>query len=158
MRKYGLTWKRQTYWFPPHIPMPDGSPFFGSPTKLFEYMSMGKAIVASNLGQLAKVLSQNETAILVEPGDVDQFVEAVRLLASDARLRESLGRRAREVAIERHTWTRNALNVMATIGDQTSARAKRSIKGEPYRGLPSGVDASELLVRESLRYRTCSLL
>ncbi len=102
----------------PHIPMPDGSPFFGSPTKLFEYMSMGKAIVASNLDQLAKVLSQNETAILVEPGDVDQFVEAVRLLASDARLRESLGRRAREVAIERHTWARNALNVMATIRDR----------------------------------------
>ena len=27
----------------PHIPMPDGSRFFGSPTKLFEYMAMGKA-------------------------------------------------------------------------------------------------------------------
>jgi glycosyltransferase involved in cell wall biosynthesis len=35
----------------PHVPNPDGSPFFGSPTKLFEYMAMGKAIVASNLDQ-----------------------------------------------------------------------------------------------------------
>ena len=31
----------------PHIPNPDGTPFFGSPTKLFEYMGLGKAIVAS---------------------------------------------------------------------------------------------------------------
>ena len=112
----------------PHIPMPDGRPFFGSPTKLFEYMAMGKAIVASNLDQLAKVLSQNETAILVEPGDVDQFVEAVRLLASDARLRQSLGRRAREVAIERHTWTRNALNVHGDDCGPTSAGARRDTK------------------------------
>jgi len=118
----------------PHIPMPDGSPFFGSPTKLFEYMSMGKAIAASNLDQLAKVLSHNETAILVKPGDVNELVEAVRLLAFDARLRESLGRRAREVAIERHTWARNALNVIATIGD----RRQRVLSG----GLGEAVQVS----------------
>ena len=34
----------------PHVPNADGTPFFGSPTKLFEYMAMGKGIVASNLG------------------------------------------------------------------------------------------------------------
>ena len=26
----------------PHVPLTDGSEFFGSPTKLFEYMAMGK--------------------------------------------------------------------------------------------------------------------
>ena len=31
----------------PTVPNPDGTPFFGSPTKLFEYMAMGKAIVSS---------------------------------------------------------------------------------------------------------------
>ena len=30
----------------PHLPMPDGSRFFGSPTKVFEYMAMGKGIVS----------------------------------------------------------------------------------------------------------------
>ena len=40
----------------PHVPNADGSRFFGSPTKLFEYMAMAKPIVASRLDQIADVL------------------------------------------------------------------------------------------------------
>src|SRR5438093_11389995 len=60
----------------PHVPMLDGKPFFGSPTKLFEYMAMGKAIVASDLGQIGCVLRHRETAWLVPPGDSRQLVTA----------------------------------------------------------------------------------
>jgi len=52
----------------PHVPLADGSEFFGSPTKIFEYMAMGKGIVASRLGQIGEVLVDGETALLVEPG------------------------------------------------------------------------------------------
>jgi glycosyltransferase involved in cell wall biosynthesis len=91
----------------PHLPMPDGSRFFGSPTKLFEYMAMGKGIVASRLEQLAEVLEHDRTAWLVRPGDVDELAEAVLRLAQDPAKREKLGAAARRAAIERHTWTRN---------------------------------------------------
>jgi glycosyltransferase involved in cell wall biosynthesis len=91
----------------PHIPAPDGSRFFGSPTKLFEYMAMGKAIVASRLEQLAEVLAHDETAWLVTPGDVDELVEAILRLAIDPAKRQSLGSAARRVAIERYSWGRN---------------------------------------------------
>ena len=40
----------------PHVPNADGTPFFGSPTKLFEYMAMGKCIVASDLDQVGEIL------------------------------------------------------------------------------------------------------
>ena len=67
------------------------SKFFGSPTKLFEYMALGGGIVASDLEQMGEVLSpaltpdeasrgaavSGERAVLCPPGDVDAFVLGV---------------------------------------------------------------------------------
>src|SRR6202012_5965441 len=83
----------------PHVPMPDGSRFFGSPTKLFEYMAMGKAIVASRLEQIAEVLTNEESALLVTPGSVTETASAIQRLARDPVLRQKMGRSALEVAV-----------------------------------------------------------
>ena len=96
----------------PHIPLADGSDFFGSPTKVFEYMAMGKGIVASRLGQIGEVLEADETALLVEPGNVDELARAIVKLVESPGLRARLGARAREVAIQKHTWRRNAQRVL----------------------------------------------
>jgi glycosyltransferase involved in cell wall biosynthesis len=101
----------------PHVPMPDGKPFFGSPTKLFEYMSMGKAIVASNLDQLARVLTHLETAWLVEPGSARELADAIRLLAADAEMRSYLGKNARNNALSNHTWQQNAARVLSRFAE-----------------------------------------
>jgi glycosyltransferase involved in cell wall biosynthesis len=105
----------------PHVPMPGGSPFFGSPTKLFEYMAMGKAIAASALDQIADVLEHGRTALLVRPGDSSELAEAIQRLAADAQLRIELGRNAREVALARHTWRHNARRVLAYSADSWRA-------------------------------------
>lgn len=96
----------------PHVPLEDGSEFFGSPTKLFEYMAMGKPIVASRLGQIAEVLETEETALLVEPGDARALSEAILRLARTVELRAHLGAEARSAAIARHTWAHNAERVL----------------------------------------------
>ena len=96
----------------PHVPLADGSEFFGSPTKIFEYMAMGKGIVASRLGQIGEVLADGDTALLVDPGNVDELRAAIVRLTDDEGLRKSLGARAREVAQREHTWTHNAQRVI----------------------------------------------
>jgi len=103
----------------PHVPLADGSDFFGSPTKIFEYMAMGKGIVASRLGQIGEVLADDETALLVEPGSVDQLAAAIARLVQSPDLRARLGINAREVAIHRHTWTRNAERVLQAYDELT---------------------------------------
>jgi glycosyltransferase involved in cell wall biosynthesis len=96
----------------PHVPLADGSEFFGSPTKIFEYMAMGKGIVASRLGQIGEVLVDRETALLVEPGNVDELTSAIVKLIESEALRTNLGAKAREVAEREHTWAHNARRVL----------------------------------------------
>ena len=99
----------------PHVPLPDGRPFFGSPTKLFEYMAMAKAIIASNLDQLASVIVDNETGMLVPPGDALALAKAIVALAGTPLLRERLGQNARAAAQRDHTWSNNAHNVLLRL-------------------------------------------
>ena len=96
----------------PHVPLEDGSEFFGSPTKLFEYMAIGKGIIASRLGQIGDVLSDEETALLVEPGNARQLADAIIRLSQSRELRERLGATARAAAIAKHTWKHNAQRVL----------------------------------------------
>jgi glycosyltransferase involved in cell wall biosynthesis len=109
----------------PHVPLEDGSEFFGSPTKLFEYMAMGKGIVASRLGQIGDVLSDQETALLTEPGNARQLADAIVQLSGSPELRHRLGEGARQAAIERHTWKRNAARVLESYRDWIEARREK---------------------------------
>ena len=129
----------------PHVPMPDGSPFFGSPTKLFEYMAMGKAIAASALDQIADVLEHNKTALLVRPGDASELVGAILRLAGDAQLRTELGRNARQTALARHTWRQNARRVLLHYGDGRRAPSETSSGAVAAGPSPSGSLAEQNL-------------
>ena len=99
----------------PHVESVDGSEFFGSPTKLFEYMAAARPIVASRLGQIADIIVDGENGLLVEPGDSDALARAIERLARDEALRARLGEAARRTVIERYTWRHNAARVFDTM-------------------------------------------
>lgn len=98
----------------PHVANVDGTPFFGSPTKLFEYMAAGKPIVASDLDQIGDVL-RNGLGVLVRPGDAVDLARGVRELADDPDLRERLGARARDRALKRYTWRQHAQTILDAL-------------------------------------------
>ncbi len=92
----------------PHLPFEDGTPFFGSPTKLFEYMAAGRPIAASRLGQIGDLLEDGVTARLFEPGDAEGLRAAILDLARDPELRSRLARTARDTVSRDYTWAANA--------------------------------------------------
>jgi glycosyltransferase involved in cell wall biosynthesis len=99
----------------PHQPNRDGSPFFGSPTKLFEYMAMGRGIVASDLDQIGEVLTDGHSALLVPPEDPRALAHALARLIDDPPLRARLGSQARRDAIERHTWRAHTTRILDAV-------------------------------------------
>lgn len=99
----------------PHVPNPDGSAFFGSPTKLFEYMAMGRPIVASRLDQIGDVLTDGVDALLVPPGEPDVLANAIARLIDAPALAQQLASRARAAALERHTWKRHTERILQTL-------------------------------------------
>jgi len=114
----------------PHVPPRDGSRFFGSPTKLFEYMAMARPIVASNLDQIGQVLhpaitgdhlchdsqpSGEETAVLVEPGSAASIVEALEYLRRRPEVRSAMSQAARRVALSQYTWERHVDKILSAL-------------------------------------------
>jgi glycosyltransferase involved in cell wall biosynthesis len=100
----------------PHLPLEDGSPFFFSPVKLYEYMAAGRAVVAAALGQIGEVLREGETGLLHPAGDAGAFRRAIRTAAADPDLRRRLGEAARAEAAGSYTWRDNAARVLAADG------------------------------------------
>jgi glycosyltransferase involved in cell wall biosynthesis len=108
----------------PHVPNPDGSRFFGSPTKLFEYMGLAKPIVASDLEQLGEVIADGDTGLLRPPGDADAAAEAVVRLLGDPDLRQSLGRAALERASTVYSWQAHTARILGALRQGSAQRAQ----------------------------------
>src|SRR5262249_2367490 len=122
----------------PHVPNPDGSPFFGSPTKLFEYMAMGKAIVASDLDQIGEVLYHDRDAWLVPPADPDALAGSIRRPIHDAPPRARLGTEARRQAVACHTWRQHTRRTIERLVELSAgdARSRGRGGGRPGTGPP----------------------
>ncbi|MFC2048984.1 glycosyltransferase family 4 protein [Elusimicrobiota bacterium] len=86
-----------------------------SPLKLFEYMSLGKAIVASNLPVIREVLESGRNSVLCDPDDAGEWKNAIKKLLEDSNLRTDLGRAAHNDFMNSYTWEIRARKVLEGI-------------------------------------------
>jgi glycosyltransferase involved in cell wall biosynthesis len=115
----------------PHVPNADGSNFFGSPTKLFEYMSMEKPIIASALGQIEEVIAgRGATKLgsmppgtgdmcgyLFEPGNIRAFKKVLREVVDDMPAAARMAKAARVEILNRYTWKRHVNAILAKMSE-----------------------------------------
>ncbi|WP_354114960.1 glycosyltransferase [Bradyrhizobium sp. LA7.1] len=113
----------------PHVPNADGSRFFGSPTKLFEYMAMEKPIVASALGQIEDVIAGRGATrlgslppgagvpcgFLYEPGNALAFKDTLRRVVDDMPAAAGVAKAARAEVLNRYTWKRHVDAILAAM-------------------------------------------
>jgi glycosyltransferase involved in cell wall biosynthesis len=84
-----------------------------SPLKMFEYMAVGKPIIASNLAVLREVLRDGENAILCPPNDPSAWAAAIKTLCDDSALRTRLGETAHQDFLVNYTWAERARRIVA---------------------------------------------
>ncbi len=85
---------------------------YASPLKLFEYLALGRAIVAPAQPNLLEVLSEGQDAVLFNPLAADAFEAALDRLVHAPQLRQDLGQRAASLIARRdYTWAGNARRV-----------------------------------------------
>jgi len=137
----------------PHVKNPDGSSFFGSPTKLFEYLAAGRPIIGSALNQIADVmagcpyvgelergeipLATDACGILVRPEDTSEIVASIRFLVENPEWRMAAGRNARRRAVALHSWDRHVEGILDGI-EKMEARSAAQLN-KPLRLLFNGL-------------------
>ncbi|MCD6489758.1 MAG: glycosyltransferase family 4 protein [Thermodesulfobacterium sp.] len=87
---------------------------FTSPLKLFEYMAIGKPIVASDIPSLKEILKHEENAYLVKPGDPKALAEGIRKVLSDGKLRNKISLGAKK-KVTNYTYSARAQKIKQLI-------------------------------------------
>ena len=86
-------------------------------------LALGKAIVASDLLVFRELLTNEESALLIDPEDTDQFAAALLRLAGRPDLREAFSKRIREMQYGDRTWQSIAVNTIRTYEEVLSSCA-----------------------------------
>ncbi|MBM3278500.1 MAG: glycosyltransferase family 4 protein [Candidatus Handelsmanbacteria bacterium] len=85
---------------------PDPNYLQSLPTKMFEYMMMGRPVVVSNFPMWAQIVAESGCGFAPDPLDLDEVEQALRRLLGNEGLRREMGRRGRAAVLEKYSWER----------------------------------------------------
>ena len=92
-----------------------GHSAFRSPLKLYEYMAMGRPIVSSAVPDAKAALVEGQSGFLFQPEDIDDLASALNAAVSARDCLDVMGRRAREDAVEHHSWDARVAAICAHV-------------------------------------------
>lgn len=88
---------------------------YHSPLKIYEYMAMGKPVIASAFEDAQRVICDGETGFLFQPGDKEDLKRALRKAYQCKAALPDMGRKAREEILANHSWTARVKTIVAAV-------------------------------------------
>jgi glycosyltransferase involved in cell wall biosynthesis len=103
------------------------SPLMGliAPNKLFESMTLGIPVIASNFGTLAQIVKETRCGILVDPSNITLVADAIRELSRDRSLWTKLSRNCIAAMNENYSWNLAAGNLISGIRELRQVKSTR---------------------------------
>lgn len=92
------------------------------PTRIAELLLTGIPLVTTNVGDIGRYLSNDENALLVSDGDIQEFKKIIRnyIDSEDKAFYKKIGERGRETALEHFTPRRYVSKIFELMGDESS--------------------------------------
>ncbi len=93
----------------------------GLPVTLLEAAACGRPVVTTDVPGCREAVEPGGSGLLVPPGDAGALAGSLRSLLHDAALRERMGRRGRELAVERFSARTVNARTLAVYRELTGA-------------------------------------
>jgi glycosyltransferase involved in cell wall biosynthesis len=74
------------------------------PTRLFEFMAAGLPVVASRVGPQTGIIAEAQCGLLVDPGDPQEFADAIERLTRNKEFAAKCARNGRDAFLRKYTW------------------------------------------------------
>lgn len=94
------------------------------PVKLFEYMSAGLPVIASNFPRWSEIVMGSGCGLLVDPEDPGSIADAMQWVLDHPDEAQAMGERGRQAVLDLYNWDREAGKLVAFYDTLLGAGAK----------------------------------
>ena len=94
--------------------LPDSNDY-GSPMKLFEFMAMGKGMIAPDFSPIAEVVQDNATSWLFPASNKQACIDKVFEIVNDRVAHQEVGKNARSYIENERQWKHNAEQLLSLV-------------------------------------------
>jgi glycosyltransferase involved in cell wall biosynthesis len=89
-------------------------------------MAARKPVIASAVGAIPEIVTNEESALLIQPGDPEQLQQAIERLLQDSALGERLAANAHRNVVGKHSSAHMAEQYIAIYEQATTEQATKS--------------------------------
>jgi len=87
------------------------------PNKMFEYMSAGLPVIASNFPLWREIVEGSQCGICVNPLDVNAIATAIKSLIDDPDMAKQMGKNGKNAVLTKYNWQREEKKLMGLYSE-----------------------------------------
>jgi glycosyltransferase involved in cell wall biosynthesis len=88
---------------------------YGNPMKVYEYMALGKAVLAPNQETITEIATHERDIYTFEPENIESIAGALTAVIEDGALRGQLGAQAVRTIANEHTWSERGKTLLGAM-------------------------------------------